>query len=78
MDTQTAPSTAEMPTLIAFPLLDAYRCSRCGMSIEVPRWAVLAGAAKPVRIKSDPLNHLLWLEEQAAKHQGCQHKEKRS
>ena len=71
MDTRTARSTADLPALIAFPLVDAYQCERCGASIEVPRWAVLVGGARPVRIKSDPLNHLLWLEEQAAKHKGC-------
>lgn len=71
VNARTTPSTAEMPFLIAFPRVDAYQCGRCGKSIEVPRFAVLAGGARPVRIQRDPLNHLLWLEEQAAKHQTC-------
>jgi hypothetical protein len=59
-------------------MLDAYQCSRCGETLEVPKFAILAGAAKPVRIKGDPLNHLLWFEEQAAKHQACPVRERRS
>lgn len=69
--TQSASSTAKTNTLIAFPLVDAYQCPRCRATIEVPKFAVLAGGAKPVRLKLDPLNHLLWLEEQAAKHTHC-------
>ena len=71
MATQAAGSTADLPPLIAFPLVDAYQCPRCLELVEVPKWARLAGAAKPVRIKGDPLNHYLWLEEQIEKHRTC-------
>ena len=66
VNARTTPSTAEMPFLIAFPRVDAYQCGRCGKSIEVPRFAVLAGGADAVlerlfiALPDDPVAQSLW------------------
>jgi hypothetical protein len=63
---------AVLPELMEIPLVDAYQCSRCGVLVEAPKWGYLDGSIRPVRVQGHPLNHLLWLEQTAAKHEECQ------
>jgi len=72
IETRTGLGTAVMPVLIELGQVEAYQCSRCKMIVEVPKRAVLCGTLQAVKIQSNPLNHLLWLEEQQAKHRDCQ------
>ena len=51
--------------------LDCYECLGCTTRIEVPHWAVIQGSKERVRIKTDPLNRLLWLELREIEHEKC-------
>lgn len=50
---------------------DCARCEECGLRIPIPAFAVLEGTLHQVRIAGQPLNQLLWLEEQTRKHAVC-------
>jgi hypothetical protein len=53
------------------PGMPAVSCIWCRSLIEIPAFAVLEGTLKSVRIAGQPLNLILWREEQERKHAAC-------
>ncbi len=50
---------------------DCAICEVCGLRIPIPPSATLEGGCRPILIAGQPLNQLLWLEEQERKHAVC-------